>query len=145
MDQVKAKIKENTKILDPYAAMVPALVDGAAKADINPGALLGGIGAFFLLILLLMQGWTIMVTFVAVVYPAVKSLKAFETKEEKDDKRWLSYWIVYGTLNLAETFFACGHGFACDSAYDFTYARSIVSICAYGCAYVHGFADDSAF
>jgi len=26
MDQVKATLQENTKILDPYAAMVPALV-----------------------------------------------------------------------------------------------------------------------
>ena len=105
MDQVKTKIKENTKILDPYAAMIPALVDGAAKVDVNPGALLGAIGAVLLLILMMIQGWTILVTSVAVMYPAFKSLKAIETKEADDDKRWLSYWIVYGTLNLAETFF----------------------------------------
>ena len=35
MDYVKEKIQEKTKILDPYAVMVPALVDASAKIDID--------------------------------------------------------------------------------------------------------------
>lgn len=31
--------------------------------------------------------------------PAYKSYKALESADEKDDKRWLTYWIVFGFLH----------------------------------------------
>lgn len=86
MDQVKDKIKESTKILDPYAAMVPALVDASAKVDMNPGALLGGIGSVSLLVLMLLQGWTILMVAIAVLYPAVHSIRAIASPGDEDDK-----------------------------------------------------------
>jgi hypothetical protein len=54
MDNIKAKVKENTTILDPYASMVPAFVDLSAKAGVNPGAILAAIGSVALLILLVL-------------------------------------------------------------------------------------------
>ena len=30
------------------------------------------------------------------LYPAYKSFKALETAEDHDDKRWLTYWVVFG-------------------------------------------------
>lgn len=32
------------------------------------------------------------------LYPAYKSLKALQTEQAYDDRRWLTYWIVFGLL-----------------------------------------------
>lgn len=53
MDEIKATLKKNTAILDPYAAMVPAFGDLSAKAGVNPGLILAGIMSVLLLVLLL--------------------------------------------------------------------------------------------
>ena len=105
MDQIKAKIKENTTILDPYASMVPVFVDISAKAGVNPGAILAGIGSIVLLVLLVLQGWAILATSITVLYPAIHSIRAIESEDEDDDKVWLSYWMVYGMFTVVETFF----------------------------------------
>ena len=85
--------------------MVPALVDASAKAGVNPGLLLAGIGSVALILLMLIQGWTILVTAVTVLYPAVHSIRAIESPAKDDDKVWLTYWMVFGIFNVAETFF----------------------------------------
>ena len=105
MDQVKEQLKQNTAILDPYAAMIPALVDASAKADVNPGLLLAAIGSLGLLILMVVQGWAILITTITVLYPAVHSIRAIETEGKDDDKIWLTYWMVFGLFTTAETFF----------------------------------------
>ena len=98
-------MQQNTKILDPYAAMVPALVDASAKAGVNPGLILAGIGSVLLLVLLLLQGWTILITTITVLYPALHSIRAIESPDDEDDKIWLTYWMVFGVFTVAETFF----------------------------------------
>ena len=105
MDQIKKNLKENTAILDPYASMIPALVNLSAQADVNPGAILGVIGGVFLIILLILQGWSILITSVTVLYPALHSIRAIESEAEDDDKVWLTYWMVFGVFNVIETFF----------------------------------------
>lgn len=105
MDQVKDTLKKNTAILDPYAAMVPALVDISAKTGVNPGLILAGVGSIVMLVLLVLQGWTILLTTVTVLYPAVHSIRAIESETDEDDKVWLTYWMVFGVFNVLETFF----------------------------------------
>ena len=105
MDQIKQQVKENTTILDPYASMVPALIDISAKAGVNPGAILAAIGSVVLLVILLLQGWTILLTCVTVLYPALHSIRAIESDNDDDDKVWLTYWMVFGVFTVLETFF----------------------------------------
>ena len=105
MDQIKKNLKENTAILDPYASMIPVLVNVSAQADLNPGAILGLIGGVLLIILLLIQGWAILITSMTVLYPALHSIRAIESEDEDDDKVWLTYWMVFGVFNVIETFF----------------------------------------
>lgn len=38
------------------------------------------------------------------LYPAYKSIKAIESSDVADDRRWLIYWVVYSTLIIAEYF-----------------------------------------
>lgn len=105
MDKVKETLKQNTKILDPYAAMVPILIDASAKAGVNPGLILAAVGSLVVLILMVLQGWTILLTTVTVLYPAVHSIRAIESPDEEDDKVWLTYWMVFGLFTTLETFF----------------------------------------
>ena len=42
---------------------------------------------------------TMLITF---IYPAYKSFKAVESIDEKDDIRWLTYWIVFGFMHCFE-------------------------------------------
>ena len=104
MDQVKDTLKKNTAILDPYGAMVPAFVDLSAKADVNPGLIVAAIGSVASLIIMILQGWTILVTFISVLYPTVHSIRAIESPEKDDDKKWLTYWMVLGVFTFLETF-----------------------------------------
>ena len=107
MDQIKEKIKENTALLDPYASMVPVLVDLSAKLEVNPGFLLSGAGLVLLLILVIVKGWAIMITTITVLYPALKSIRAIESKDGgDDDKQWLTYWMVFGIYSVLDTFFS---------------------------------------
>ena len=72
----------------------------------NPGLILAGAGSVGLLILMSLQGWTILVTTVTVLYPAVHSIRAIESDDGgDDDKIWLTYWMVFGSFTVVETFF----------------------------------------
>ncbi|KAK8843393.1 protein YOP1 [Kwoniella newhampshirensis] len=37
------------------------------------------------------------------VLPAYLSVQAIESPQSNDDKQWLTYWVVFGSLNLAES------------------------------------------
>ncbi|CAD8105122.1 unnamed protein product [Paramecium primaurelia] len=42
-------------------------------------------------------------TFVSMIYPAYRSIKAIESGEKTDDKQWLSYWILFSLITLADS------------------------------------------
>lgn len=51
-------------------------------------------------------------TFVSMIYPAYRSIKAiesggiynkYEILEKTDDKQWLSYWILFSLITLADS------------------------------------------
>jgi receptor expression-enhancing protein 5/6 len=56
------------------------------------------------LLLLLFSGFTIVVTCYTVIYPGLLSIRAINSKKKDDDKTWLTYWLIFGLLNVAETF-----------------------------------------
>lgn len=41
---------------------------------------------------------------VGFLYPAWQSFKAIETPESRDDRQWLTYWVVYACFALVEIF-----------------------------------------
>ena len=43
---------------------------------------------------------------VCVFYPAFESLKALETEGGTDDKKWLTYWVIFGLITLGEQILA---------------------------------------
>ncbi|CAN0903552.1 HVA22-like protein a [Linum grandiflorum] len=43
---------------------------------------------------------------VSLVYPMYASVRAIETKSQTDDRQWLTYWVLYSMIRLAELTFA---------------------------------------
>lgn len=105
MDKVKAQLREQTAILDPYANNIPPFVDAAKALDINSGLILGAVLSVFTVIFMILEGWTILITVLTVIYPALMSMKAIQSKESNDDSVWLSYWMIFGVFHVLETFF----------------------------------------
>ena len=104
MTDIKDKIRENTAVFDGIAELCPPLGEVAKKADINPGAIVAGVAAVICFFLVIFQGWNIMVAIAISVYPGICSIRAIETKEGDDDKKWLTYWMVFGLIQFVETF-----------------------------------------
>ena len=97
-------MSEKTKILDRYGDQIPPVVDLAKKGKVNSGTVLGGFLFVAALLLLLFSGFTIVMTCYTVIYPGLLSIRAINSKANKDDKTWLTYWLIFGLLNVAETF-----------------------------------------
>jgi len=55
-----------------------------------------GVGVVFSFLALTGFGRSIIFNIIAVLYPAYKSMKALSTSDVEDDKRWLTYWVIYG-------------------------------------------------
>lgn len=49
-------------------------------------------------------GMGLIASLVGFLYPAYASFKALETKQQDDDKKWLTYWVVYGLFSIIEHF-----------------------------------------
>jgi receptor expression-enhancing protein 5/6 len=44
---------------------------------------------------------------VAIILPTTFSIKAIETKEEDDDKLWLTYWTIFAIFSFLDLFSGC--------------------------------------
>ncbi len=56
------------------------------------------------LVMMLFNGLTIVFMAGTVVYPGLMSIRAIESEQKQDDKYWLTYWMIFGLMNVAETF-----------------------------------------
>ena len=49
-------------------------------------------------------GVAVLCNLVGFVYPVYASFKAIETKRKDDDTQWLTYWVVYASFTVVESF-----------------------------------------
>ena len=61
-----------------------------------------GLAAFTTIYILL--GPAVLCNFVGFVYPVYVSFMAIETTRKEDDTQWLTYWVVYATFTVIESF-----------------------------------------
>lgn len=106
MDQVKAQLQDKTAILDQFGDKIPPLKDFSKKQGINSGLPLGIACFILMLIMLIVQGKEIFVLLVTVIYPSLHSIRAISSKDDNDDKIWLTYWMIFGFFHIIETFFS---------------------------------------
>ncbi|KAL7754142.1 ER membrane protein DP1/Yop1 [Sorochytrium milnesiophthora] len=90
--------------VDAYLEHIPAIIALETRTGV-PRALIagGGTGLTIVLILFNVAG-ELITNLVGFVYPAYCSFKALETKGVEDDIQWLTYWVVFGFLNMIEFF-----------------------------------------
>ena len=101
MDIVKQKIE----ILNVFGRKVPQIVDLSKKVGQEPGVIIAGGLVVWALFVVMTMGATILTLTLSVLYPAIKSIQALETKNnEDDDKVWLTYWCVFGCFSLLDEF-----------------------------------------
>lgn len=63
-----------------------------------------GIIGFLVLYLAIGWGNDFLCNLIGFSWPAYQSIKAIETKCNKDDTKWLMYWVVYALFGLLEFF-----------------------------------------
>ena len=49
-------------------------------------------------------GSTYITCLLGVAYPAFMSFLALESDSENDDRQWLTYWVVFGFLNILDQY-----------------------------------------
>ena len=65
-----------------------------------------GIYSVITLIFYAIIGGNLISKVVGFLYPAFESLKALESEAGSDDKKWLTYWIVFAVFIISEQIFA---------------------------------------
>ena len=93
------------EMADDFAKKIPELVKVCNKHGIKPGHVLLGGGTFFALLMVLLQGYNIICVLLTCIYPMYASIKAIETEESDDDKKWLCFWCIFGIFQTIEMFF----------------------------------------
>jgi len=67
--------------------------------------LLAGVALVFAFLGLTSFGRMMIFNCVCVAYPVYKSFEALKTNTYDDDKKWLTYWVVYGFIMVVEPLF----------------------------------------
>ncbi|KAJ3191940.1 ER membrane protein DP1/Yop1 [Irineochytrium annulatum] len=89
---------------DKELAKFPLAIELEKRTSVPKAYLFGGVGAFFFLLILFNFWGNFLTTLLGFIWPAYQSFKAIETKGTDDDTQWLTYWCVFGFLNVLEFF-----------------------------------------
>ena len=101
MDSINQKVAD----LEKMGNKIPQLVELSKKSGVRVGHICLAIAVLVPLFVLIFFGVAIITTGITVIYPAFMSVRALESKDdEEDDKQWLSYWLIFGVLTLADQF-----------------------------------------
>ncbi|RDW37224.1 protein YOP1 [Yarrowia lipolytica] len=100
IDQVQAALQNIDKELEKY----PALKELEKQIPVPKSyILLGFVGFYFILIFLNIGGIGQLLSNIAgLVIPGYYCLLALETPGKADDTQYLTYWVVFATLNVFE-------------------------------------------
>lgn len=104
MDKAKVVLKQKTAMFDSFGDKVPQFKDFAQAQGVNTGLFVAIGLLIFSLFMIIFHGFEIAITTYTVIYPGVASIRAIESEGADDDKHWLTYWMVVGALEVAETF-----------------------------------------
>ncbi|KAI8928121.1 TB2/DP1, HVA22 family-domain-containing protein [Entophlyctis helioformis] len=90
--------------LDKELSKVPALVTIEKVTNVPKTYLVSAVGGV-LAVLIFFNVWgSLLTNLLGFLYPAYASFKALESANKEDDVQWLTYWTVYGFINMIEFF-----------------------------------------
>lgn len=89
---------------EPYYDL-PAIKKLSTLTKQPPFLILAAILLLFVILIFTPIGFLI-TSSLTFLFPAYQTFKALETKEDKDDKRMLTFWVCFGFLYLFDYFFS---------------------------------------
>ena len=86
--------------IDKYVNLVSEKTGQSEKIVKNGGL------ALIVIVFVFGFGASIVANFIGVMYPAFQSFKALESPNSDDDKKWLTYWLVFSAFSIMDHFAA---------------------------------------
>merc|ERR1712212_83854 len=104
-----------TKMLEPYMKKLEDLIQSNEKMDqylikIEEKTKVKKVNIALILIVLIVvwlgsgHAGQLVCNAIGFLYPAYSSIKAIESHKKEDDTKWLTYWVVYATFSMLESF-----------------------------------------
>ncbi|KAJ2402268.1 ER membrane protein DP1/Yop1 [Coemansia sp. RSA 2559] len=92
------------EMADRTLTKVPLAVTFQAKTGVPKVYGAAGIAGVWVTLVFFNIGAPLLVNLVGFGYAAYASLGAIESPGKEDDMQWLTYWVIYGLLNVVEYF-----------------------------------------
>ena len=89
--------------LEEFAEKQPVFQKLGAALKVRPGVALAGFILLSTILLFVPFVNAFVMGVFTFVLPAYNSFKALQSEDDKDDKRWLTYWIVFGFFHCFDS------------------------------------------
>jgi receptor expression-enhancing protein 5/6 len=90
--------------LDERLSKLPYITELEKRTGIKKTYMAAGVAAIMTIMLIFNYAGSLLASLLGFVYPAYASFKAIESKTKVDDTHWLTYWVVFSTFHITETF-----------------------------------------
>ncbi|KAG5980019.1 ER membrane protein DP1/Yop1 [Claviceps digitariae] len=91
--------------LDKELSKYPALNKLEKQAGVPKAYAVIGVGALYFFLIIFNLGGQLLTNFAGFVIPGYYSLNALFTTDKEDDTQWLTYWVVFSSFTVIESFF----------------------------------------
>ncbi|KAJ3023845.1 hypothetical protein HKX48_000533 [Thoreauomyces humboldtii] len=98
------KFQMYLKQFDIELSKVPIAVEVERRTGLPKTYIVGGLATFGGLLIFLNVWGQLLTNLLGFLYPAYASFKAVESVSKADDTQWLTYWVVFGFMNVLEFF-----------------------------------------
>ncbi|KAI8999532.1 TB2/DP1, HVA22 family-domain-containing protein [Gaertneriomyces semiglobifer] len=98
------KIQQFLKQFDIELSKVPLAVELERRTQFPKTYSVGGFLGFTAVLIFFNIWGSLLTNLIGFLYPAYASFKAIESTSKTDDTQWLTYWTVFGFLNVLEFF-----------------------------------------
>ncbi|KAG6003686.1 ER membrane protein DP1/Yop1 [Claviceps maximensis] len=99
------KAQNYLSALDKELSKYPALNKLEKQAGVPKAYAVIGVGALYFFLIILNLGGQLLTNFAGFVIPGYYSLNALFTTDKEDDTQWLTYWVVFASFTVIESFF----------------------------------------
>ncbi|KAJ2770702.1 ER membrane protein DP1/Yop1 [Coemansia nantahalensis] len=104
MDRVRQLHDQYFRLADSALSGIPAAQALQDKTGVPKVYGAAGVAALGLVLVLFNIGAPLLVNLTGFGYAAYASMEAVESPGKEDDAQWLTYWVVFGLLNVVEYF-----------------------------------------
>ncbi|CAD6184636.1 unnamed protein product [Caenorhabditis auriculariae] len=102
--QIKKAVDDVDRQLHQEGPLTNVLATVEAKTGVKRLHIVLGVAGLQAIYLIFGHFAELVCNFMGFVYPAYMSIKAIESHTKEDDTQWLTYWVVFAVLSVAEFF-----------------------------------------